>query len=85
MLDLDRKAILDAVHQLPPEEQRELAQEILRTVSDSFPNPSIPRREPPPAPDASSGSAMALRGIAKTAEPLDDKRLLDESRMERYG
>lgn len=76
MLKLDRKAILDAVHQLPADEQVEIAQEILRTA---------PRREPPPAPNPQLFTAAALRGIAKTPEPLDDARLLDESRMERYG
>jgi hypothetical protein len=85
MLELDRAAILAAVRRLPPEEQRDLAQEILQTA----PVPPLPstagRREPPPAPDPRLASAVALRGIAKTAVPLDDARLLDESRMERYG
>lgn len=85
MLHLDRETILEVVHRLPPEEQRELAQEILRTVPNTPPNPSVSRREPPAAPSASIGSAMALRGIAKTSEPIDDERLLDESRVERYG
>lgn len=79
MLHLDRKAVLEAVHRLPPEEQRELAREILQTA------PAAPRREPPAAPDPHSSSAMDLRGVAKTDQPLDDARLLDESRMERYG
>lgn len=82
MLHLDRKAILEAVHRLPPEEQRELAREILQTVPAA---PATSRREPPAAPDPHSSSAVDLRGVAKTDEPLDDARLLDESRMERYG
>lgn len=82
MLHLDRKAILEAVHQLPPEEQRELAREILQTVAAA---PVTSRREPPAAPDPRTSSAVDLRGIAKTDAPLDDVRLLDESRMERYG
>ena len=85
MLHLDRQAILEAVHQLPPEEQRELAREILQTVARSSTLPAAPRREPPVAPSTHAGSAMSLRGIARTGEPLDDARLLDESRMERYG
>jgi len=76
MLNLDRQTILEAIHQLPPDEQMEIAREILRTA---------PRREPPPAPDPLRATAASLRGIAKTREPLDDARLLDESRMERYG
>jgi len=76
VLNVDRKMILEAIHQLPPDEQIEIAREILRTV---------PRREPPPAPDPLRATAASLRGIAKTDQPLDDARLLDESRMERYG
>ncbi len=76
MLKLDRETILEAVHQLPPDEQVQIAHEILRTAV---------RRELPPAPGPDQSSAMSLCGIAKTTEPLDDKRLLDESRMERYS
>jgi hypothetical protein len=77
MPHMTRQAILDAVHQLPPEEQVALAQEILETA------PPDARREPPPAP--TGGSAARLRGIAKTARPLNDQQLLDDSRQERYG
>ena len=76
MPQLDRAAILDAVRQLPPEEQWAIAQAILQMA---------PRREPPAAPTPDQGTAAALRGIAETNEPLDDTRLLDESRTERYG
>ena len=76
MLHLDRKTILDAVHQLPPEEQWEIAREILRAA---------PRREPPAAPPPNRGTAASLRGIARTEEPLDDARLLEEGLTERYG
>lgn len=76
MITVDKQSILDAVHQLPPEEQWELASEIMRTV---------PRREPPAAPLSQRGTAVGLRGLAKTDEPLDDAQLLDESRTERYG
>jgi hypothetical protein len=76
VLKVDRQAILDAVHQLPLDEQVAIAHEILRKVQ---------RREPPPAPNVRQGTAASLRGIAKTPEPLDDSRLLDESRLERYG
>lgn len=43
------------------------------------------RRELPAAPDRRAESTMALRGIAKTDEPIDDARSLDESRMERFS
>jgi len=85
MLQLDRKTILEAIRQLPPEEQQELAREIVQ-IADIPPRNAVPeRREPPAAPDRRLVSAMSLRGIVKTEEPLDDERLLDESRMERYG
>ncbi len=77
MPHMTRQAILDAVHQLSPDEQVALAQEILETAAKDA------RREPPPAPKG--GSAASLRGIARTATPLDDQQLLDESRQERYG
>ena len=77
MPHLSRQAILDAVQQLPIEEQAALAQEILAALQKDG------RREPPPAPKG--GSAMSLRGIARTETPLDDRQLLDESREERYG
>ena len=77
MPQLSRQAILDAVHQLPPEEQVALAQEIMRALAQNT------RRELPPAPQG--GSAASLRGIARTATPLDDQKLLDESRQERLG
>ena len=32
MLNLDRQTILEAIHQLPPDEQVEIAREILRTA-----------------------------------------------------
>jgi hypothetical protein len=84
MLQLDRKAILKAVRRLPPEEQRELARKILQMApTPSSPSSSV-RREPQAAPDPRLVSAASLRGIAKTEVPLDDERLLDESRMERY-
>jgi hypothetical protein len=77
MPQLPRQAILDAVHQLPTDEQVALAQEILKAVQNDG------RREPPPAP--TGGSAASLRGIARTDTPLDDERLLEESRQERFG
>ena len=77
MPQLTRQAILDAVQQLPPQEQAALAQEILAALQKDT------RREPPPAPKG--GSAMSLYGIARTETPLDDRKLLDESREERYG
>ena len=77
MPQLSRQAILDAVQQLPIEEQAALAQEILAALQKDG------RREPPPAP--TGGSAASLRGIAHTDTPLDDERLLDESRQERFG
>jgi hypothetical protein len=77
MLQLSRQAILDAVHQLAPEEQVALAQEIIRALAQDT------RRELPPAPQG--GSVMDLRGIARTAEPIDEQQLLDESRDERFG
>lgn len=80
---LSREAILEAVRQLPPEEQRALALEILQALAP-IPTASA-RRELPPAPDPRSASAMDLRGIAKTDEPIDDARSLDESRTERYS
>ena len=76
MPQLTRQAILDAVQQLPPEEQAAIAQEIMRTLTQNT------RRKLPPAPQG--GSAASLRGIARTATPLDDEKLLDESREERY-
>ena len=76
MPQLSRQAILDAVHQLPPEEQAAIAQEIMRALTQDT------RRELPPVPQG--GSAANLRGIAHTATPLDDEKLLDESREERY-
>lgn len=85
MLHVDRETILEAVHRLPLAEQRELAFEILRAVPDTFAVSTASRREPPAAPDTSAASALSLRGIARTAEPLDDDHLLDESRTERYG
>jgi len=75
MSGLDRKAILEAVHRLPTDEQWQLASEIMRTA---------PRREPPAAPSLQRGTATSLRGIARTGEPLDDERMLDESRKERF-
>jgi hypothetical protein len=80
---IDRESILEAVHHLPPEEQRALALEILRALAP-MPTASI-RRELPPAPDPRSASALALRGIAKTDKPIDDVRSLDESRTERFS
>ncbi len=77
MPQLSRQAILDAVHQLPPEEQAAIAQEIMRALAQNT------RRELPPAPKG--GSAASLRGIARTAEPIDEQQLLDESRDERFG
>jgi hypothetical protein len=48
--------------------------------------PAAPaRRDLPPASDPRASSAMDLRGIAKTDDPIDDARLLDESRTERYS
>ena len=85
MLQLEREAILEAVRRLPPEEQRELAHEILRTAPLPASTPSPARREPPAAPDPRILSAMSLRGIVSTDEPLNDVRLLDETRMERFG
>lgn len=85
MLQLEREAILEAVRRLPPEEQRELAHEILRTAPASSPAPAPARRVPPAAPDPRKVSAVSLRGTVRTDEPLDDARLLDESRMERFG
>lgn len=76
MPHLDRAAILEAVHQLSAAEQEEIARANLATLA---------RREPPPAPPPARGSAAALRGIAQTDQPLDDDKLLDESRTERYG
>lgn len=73
---LDRETILEAVRQLPPEEQWEIAEAILQTAS---------RRALPAAPTPEQGTAAALRGIAQTDAPLNDEALLDESRMERYG
>lgn len=66
MPQLSRQAILDAVQQLPPEEQAALAQEILAALQKDG------RRELPPAPKG--GSAMSLYGIARTEIPLDDSR-----------
>ena len=63
MLHLDRKTILEAIQQLPPDEQMEIAREILQTA---------PRHEPPSAPDPFQTTAASLRGIAKTDQPLDD-------------
>lgn len=77
MFQRTRQEILDAVHQLPPEEQVALAQQILADAQKDR------RREPPPAPKG--GSAMSLRAIARTAEPIDEQQLLDESRQERFG
>ena len=77
MTQLTRQAILDEVQQLPPEEQAAIAQEIMRALTKDT------RRELPPAP--TGGSAASLRGIAHTDTPLDDERLLDESRQERFG
>ena len=77
MPQMTRRAILDAAHQLPPEEQAALAQEILETAAKDA------RREPPPAPKG--GGAADLRGIANTATPLDEQQLFDKSRQERYG
>lgn len=76
MPTLDRASILEAVRQLPADEQWEIAQAILQTA---------PRRVPPAAPTLNQGAAAALRGIAQTDTPLDDEQLLDESRTERYG
>lgn len=76
MLSVDRQTILEAVHKLSADEQWEIAQEILRAV---------PRREPPPVPSRRRGAAASLRGIAKTEIPLDDTRLLEETRTKRYG
>ncbi len=77
MPQLSRQAILDAVHQLPPEEQAAPAQEIMRALAQNT------KRELPPAPQG--GSAASLRGIAHTDTPLDEEQLLDESRQERFG
>lgn len=77
MPQLSRQAILDAVHQLPPEEQVAIAQEIMQALTQDT------KREPPPAPKG--GSVMDLRGIARTAESIDEQQLLDESRQERLG
>ncbi|WIG60087.1 MAG: hypothetical protein OJF49_002835 [Ktedonobacterales bacterium] len=74
-MHLDRQAIMEAVRQLPTDEQWEIAREIVQTA---------PRREPPPTPDRGQGSAMSLRGIVRTARPLDETALLDEIRRERY-
>lgn len=79
---LSHEDILEAVHQLPSEEQRALALAILQAFA---PSPAAPaQRELAPAPNPCGASAMKLRGIAKTETPIDDERLLDESRMERY-
>lgn len=75
MTFLDRQAILDAIHQLPAQEQWDFAAEILRTA---------PRCEPPAAPAPRQGEATSGRGISRTEEPLDEARLLEERRMERY-
>lgn len=85
MSAVNRESILEEVRQLPPEEQRELAQEILRLSATGQATPAPARREPPPAPDPHVASAVDLRGIAKTETQIDDERLLDESRMERYS
>ncbi len=82
---VNRETILAAVRQLPPAEQRKLAYEILQAATPGSLTPASPRREPPTAPDPHLASAMALRGVAKTATPIDDALHLDESRMERYG
>lgn len=85
MSAVDRESILEEVRQLPPEEQRELAQEILRLSARRQAIPASLRREPPAAPDPHAAPSADLRGAAKTETPIDDERLLDESRQERYG
>jgi hypothetical protein len=83
MPSLNREDILKVVRELPPEQQRALALEILQALA---PTPAVPvRRELPPDPDPRASSAMDLRGIAKTDAPIDDMRALDESRLERYS
>jgi hypothetical protein len=76
MEKIDRAAILEAVHQLPADEQVAIAEEILRTARV---------RPLPPMPGASRDAILSLRGIAKTADPLDDEQLIDQARTERYG
>ena len=85
MSAVNRESILEEVRQLPPEEQRALAQEILRLSAGGQAAPAPVRREPPTAPDPHLATSSDLRGAAKTETSIDDERLLDESRMERYG
>lgn len=75
---LDRETILRAVRAWPPDEQRELARDILRHAG-------VPLVEEPLAPPDSAG----LAGLLATgqAPPTDDDvaRWLEERRVDRYG
>lgn len=70
MPTLDRGAILEAIRGLPLEEQRKIAQEILRATATVPLTPPSGRREPPRAPDPRTASAMSLRSIGNYLPPM---------------
>ena len=75
---LDRRALLQAIRRLPPEEQQDLALEILRSAQRAV------RQEPHMAPDS-----RRLAGLLATgdAPPTDHEiaEWLDEHRNAKYG
>lgn len=75
---LDREEILQAIRKLPPDEQQELALEILKSAGLSV------REEPRLPPDSSR-----LTGLLATGEtPPTDQEIaqwLEEHRNARYG
>lgn len=98
MSKLDRETILDAVHNLPVDDQLEIARQIL-AWTDTAEVAQLTRAmkhlsamsswiQAMPAAAQSTGSVAGLRGIASMETPPDDATVdqwIDEHRMEKYG
>ena len=101
MAKLGRETILAAVHDLPPEEQIEIARAILAAMGAAqaarlAQMAQVARTlaelhswlEARPGADRGKAKAASLRGIARMETPPDDEtveRWLDEHRTEKYG
>jgi hypothetical protein len=98
MAKLGRETILAAVHDLPPEEQIEIARAILAAMGAAQAEQLVELAralaelqswlEARPDADRGKAKAASLRGIARMETPPDDEtvaRWLDEHRTEKYG
>jgi hypothetical protein len=98
MAKLGRETIIAAVHDLPPEEQIEIARTILAAMGAAQAERLAELAqalaelqswlEARPGADRGKAKAVSLRGIARMETPPDDEtveRWLDEHWTEKYG